>query len=128
MRWSYTCPFCREVLNRNDTIMLTAICGDDEIMIGLHPRPGNYEVATPPGFELEPGSRWDFICPSCRESLVSDLSPDLSCLDMVTKSARHRVHFSRVAGEHATFVISSAGVERHGEHAERHSLEILELI
>lgn len=128
MRWSYTCPHCRGVLNRDETIMLTASSGDDEIIIGLHPVPGNYRISLPPGFEIEPGSRWDFSCPSCRESLVSELSPELCCLEMVTKDVRHRVYFSRTAGDHATFVISAEGIERHGEHATRHSLEMLELI
>jgi len=128
VRWSYTCPHCRAVLNRDDTIMLNASCGDEEIIIGLHPTPGNYRISLPPGYEIEPGSRWDFSCPSCRESLISELSSELCCLEMVTKDVRHRVYFSRTAGEHATFVISAEGIERHGKHANRHSLEMLELI
>ena len=128
MKWSYTCPHCRGVLNREETIMLNASCGEEQIIIGFHPTPGNYRISLPPGYEIEPGSRWDFSCPSCRKSLISDLSPDLCCLDMVTKDRRHRVYFSRVAGEHATFVISAEGIERHGEHADRHSLELLELV
>jgi hypothetical protein len=128
MRWSYSCPHCRATLNREETIMLNATCGSNRIMIGFHPMPGNYEISLPPGFEIEPGSRWSFSCPSCRKSLESEVSPDLCALDMVTKNTRHRVYFSPVAGEHATFVISAEGIERFGEHADRHSLEILELI
>lgn len=128
MSWGYTCPHCHDVLNREDTIMLYATRGGEMIVMGLHPMPGNYGVSLPGGYELEPGSRWDFSCPSCRESLVSDLNPDLCCLDMVTKDVRHRVYFSRVAGEHATFVIGAEDIERHGEHVDRHSLEMLELV
>ena len=47
---------------------------------------------------------------------------------MVTKDVRHRVYFSRAAGERATFVISAEGIEHHGEHAGRHSLELLQLV
>ena len=126
MRWSYTCPHCRNILNRDETIMLNATRDEEQILIGFHPMPGNYRFSVPPGVEIAPGSRWEFSCPSCQRSLVSDLSPDLCGIDMVTKNVRHRVYFSPVAGEHATFVIAGEGIERHGEHAERHSLEILE--
>lgn len=128
MSWSYSCPHCRAILNRNETIMLQGTCGSEEIVIGLHPTPGTYRILLPREYEFEPGSRWDFSCPACRKSLVSDVSPDLCCLDMATGNVRHRVYFSRIAGEHATFVISAEGVERFGEHSERHSLEILDLV
>jgi len=77
---------------------------------------------------IEAGSSWDFSCPLCQESLVSDISPTLCCMDMVAKDVRHRVYFSRIAGERATFVISAEDIEHHGEHAGRHSLEILQFV
>jgi len=128
MDLSYRCPHCRSVLNRDSTIMLEASCGDEQMTMGFHPIPGTYKVMLPPGREVEPGSTWEFSCPSCSKSLVADLSSKLCCLDMVANNERRRVYFSRVAGEHATFVISAEGIERHGEHASRHSLEILDLV
>lgn len=121
----YSCPHCRGVLNPADTIILVARHGGDRILMGFHPTPGDYRISLPPGCTVEPGSRWDFHCPLCRENLVADIAPDLCCLEMVSQEIRHRVYFSRTAGEHATFVISAEGIERHGEHADRHSLEIL---
>ena len=47
---------------------------------------------------------------------------------MIAEGAKHRVYFSRIAGEHATFVISAEGIERFGQHSDRHSLEMLELL
>jgi hypothetical protein len=126
MRWNYSCPHCSGILNRDNSIMLIGTHDGEEIMMGFHPAPGNYRISLPPGYEVEPGSTWDFTCPLCQRSLVSDISPQLCCLVMVTRDIRHRVYFSRTAGERATFVISAEGIERHGEHAERHSLEILE--
>lgn len=128
MRWSYSCPHCRGILNRENSIMLIGARGEDRIVIGFHPAPGNYEISLPPGYEIEEGSSWHFFCPLCHESLLSDISEKLCCMDMVTKDVRHRVYFSRTAGERATFVISAEGIEHHGDHAERHSLEMLELI
>lgn len=128
MRWSYSCPHCGGVLNRERSIMLVATHGEQRIVIGLHPKPGNYEVSAPPGTAIEEGSVWEFFCPLCRSSLISDVSDTLCRIDMVTAGIRHRVYFSRIAGERATFVISDDGVEPHGEHAHRHSLELLELV
>jgi len=128
MRWSYSCPHCNGILNRQNSILLVGTRGEDRIIISFHPAPGNYKISLPPGCEIEPGSSWTFSCPLCQQSLVSEISPELCCLDMVTKGVRHRVYFSRIAGEHATFVISAEGIERHGDHADRHSLEMLELV
>jgi hypothetical protein len=47
---------------------------------------------------------------------------------MATQGVRHRLYFSRTAGEHATFVITAEGIKTLGRDAERHSLEMLELI
>ncbi len=128
MRWCYSCPHCQGILNRQHSILLVGTHGEDRIIIGFHPAPGNYQISLPPGYEIEPGSSWTFSCPLCQQSLVSDLSPDLCSIDMVSKGVRHRVYFSRIAGEHATFVISAEGIEKHGDHADRHSLEMLELV
>jgi len=128
MSMIYSCPHCGGVLNPESSIILIGSSDGDTIIIGFHPVPGNYRISLPPGRRVEPGSVWDFACPLCRSSLVSDLSPQLCCLDMVMKDVRHRVYFSRIAGEHATFVISAEGIERFGEHADRHSLEILEFV
>jgi len=125
MQWVYSCPHCGGILNPEKTIMLIGEQGSDRVMVGLHPKPGNYRVCVPQGFEIVAGSRWDFVCPICHHNLVTEVAPDLCCLDMVTEEIRHRVYFSRIAGEHATFVITAEGIERHGEHADRHSLEIL---
>jgi len=128
MRWNYTCPHCSGILSRENSIMLIGTRGEDRIIIGFHPAPGNYQISLPPGYVIEPGSRWRFFCPLCHESLISDISDELCCLDMATKDVPHRVYYSRTAGEHATFVISAEGVEEHGEHARRHSLELLDLV
>ncbi|HSN54213.1 MAG TPA: hypothetical protein VLT32_06055 [Candidatus Sulfomarinibacteraceae bacterium] len=126
MSWVYSCPHCGSVLNPDETIILIGVREDVRVMVGLRPEPGDYRVSVPPGFAIEPGSVWGFQCPLCRDSLISELSDELCCLDMIARGVRHRVYFSRTAGEHATFVLSAEGLEQYGEHADRHSLEILE--
>ena len=71
---------------------------------------------------------WDFSCPVCNRSLIAEIAPELCALDMNVQGVRHRLYFSRTAGEQATFVITAEGVKSHGRDAEQHSLEMLELI
>jgi hypothetical protein len=47
---------------------------------------------------------------------------------VATQGVRHRLYFSRTAGEQATFLITAEGITSHGRDAEEHSLEMLELI
>ena len=127
MRWTYSCPHCEAMLNPDETVVLIGQQGTTRVLIGFHPQPGVYHAYLPPGFRVEQGSKWDFFCPLCRSSLVTDVAPDLCALDMRTQSVSHRLYFARTAGEQATFVLSAEGlVSSHGRDAERHSLEILE--
>ena len=128
MRWTYSCPHCEAMLNPDETVILTGNLGSGRLMVGFHPEPGNYRAYVPPGFEVEEGTQWEFFCPVCGQSLKAEIAPRLCALDMVSAGARHRVYFSRTAGEKATFVISAEDIEPHGIHAERHSLEMLELL
>jgi hypothetical protein len=117
------------MLNPDETVILVAQHASTRILLGLHPRPGNYRAFIPPGVELEPGVRWDFSCPVCHADLATDVAPDLCAIDMQVGDVKHRVYFARTAGEQATFVVSAEGlVERHGRDAERHSLDLLSII
>lgn len=127
MEWTYSCPHCGAMLNPDETVILVAQHGDTRVLLGFHPQPGNYRAYQPPGVDIDAGANWDFSCPLCHADLATDAAPDLCALDMLTRGSRHRVYFSRTAGDQATFVVSAEGiVERHGRDAERHSLEILE--
>jgi len=128
MHWTYSCPHCDAVLNPDETIMLRADCEDRRFLIGLHPQPGNYEVDLPDGETMTPGSRWSFSCPVCEHSLVSELSEDLCALDMRSPDEAHRIYFSRVTGEQATFVISAEGMlTDHGIHTDQYLEHLVHL-
>ncbi len=121
MNWTYSCPHCTAHLNPDDKIVLRAACGDRQLLVALHPQPGNYEVELAPGEDMIAGTRWDFVCPVCEHSLVSELSEDLCVLDVRTGDDAHRVYFSRIAGEQATFVVSAEGLLRdYGIHTDRY--------
>ena len=124
MSWSYACPWCGEMLNPDQTIILTASQGDRRVLIGFHPEPGNYELFLPPDVSIEEGDHWDFFCPICRENLVTGELEGLCELRMHRDAEESRVFFSRIAGERATIVVSQskhAVKEKHGDHAERYA-------
>ena len=117
MEWSYSCPHCQVNLNPAGTIVLVA----ERLMVGFHQQPGNYQMYLPPGFTATPGERWTLLCPSCHTDLVTDLSEDLCALDVCCGPDSHRVYFSRVVGEQATFVVTAEGLlNDHGIHTDRH--------
>jgi hypothetical protein len=121
MDWIYTCPHCGAILNPDRSIVVRAERQKHRILIGLHPQPGNYEVELPEGEAMPPGSRWAFSCPVCDHSLSSELSDDLCALDMCCGDERHRVFFSCITGEQATFVVSAEGMlTDHGIHTDRY--------
>lgn len=128
MRWTYACPHCHAMLNPDETVVLIGECGPHRVLMGFHPEPGNYQAFLPPGLVLQEGSMWEFSCPVCSRSLSTASAPELCALDMSTQGVCHRLYFSRTAGEHATFVITAEGIQSHGSDAERHSLQILELV
>ena len=128
MRWTYACPHCQAMLNPDETVVLIGECGPHRILMGFHAEPGNYRAYLPPEFNLQEGSMWDFSCPVCNHSLIAEIAPELCALDMAVQGVRHRIYFSRTVGEQATFVITAEGVTSHGRDADRHSLEMLELV
>ena len=128
MRWIYACPQCDAMLNPDETVVLIGECGPHRVLMGFHPEPGNYRVYLPPGVELEEGSLWEFSCPVCSQSLMMEFAPELCALDLATQGVRHRLFFSRTAGQHATFIITAEGMKSHGPDADRHSLQLLELV
>ena len=96
--------------------------------VGLHPQPGNYEVYLPPEVEIAAGTRWSFGCPVCRQELTTELSEDLCALDMHTGGDAHRMYFSRVAGERATFMVTAEGLlSDFGVHADQYLEHLVHL-
>lgn len=121
MHWTYSCPHCQSMLNPDETITLVGSHGGRRMLVGFHPRPGNYELYLPPGVELETGSIWSFWCPVCHHNLQTEFSEDLCAIDIKSDDENHRVFFSRIAGEHATFVAAAGGIrEHHGPDFEKY--------
>jgi hypothetical protein len=107
MKRVYRCTSCGSAVSpAGQMVVLVGIFGGAQMLIGFHPEPGDYTLFLPPGAELERGDRWSFHCPVCHSSLESGLDENLCALDLEEGGAKKRVLFSRICGEHATFVIA----------------------
>lgn len=121
MSWEYSCPHCEGMLNPGCAIIMTASNEDKRVLIGMHPQPGKYEVYLPPKVNCEEGTKWDFHCPLCQEDLATEEEPDLCELELHVEDDTLRILFSRVAGEHATFVLHEDALrEKHGEDTKKY--------
>jgi hypothetical protein len=118
--WTYRCTWCGSALTLGkDLVVLLAVCEGASMILGFNTQPGNYEIYLPPGETIEPGTVWDFHCPVCRASLKHAQHENLAELALDEEGQRKRLLFSRVAGEHATYVITeSEQAESLGEHSE----------
>jgi hypothetical protein len=63
----------------------------------------------------------EFYCPYCNKQLKSEKSPYLSWIKMSDEGGlEYDVHFSRIAGQHATYKIIGKNVETFGEDAKEY--------
>jgi hypothetical protein len=124
MSWEYSCPTCHSMLNPGTMVILIASHEETRAMIGMHPKPGKYDIYLPPGVVTENGDKWGFACPICHESLQTREDPNLCELVLKVDGDPLRILFSRIAGEHATFIVHADTMnlkEQHGEDASRYS-------
>lgn len=119
MKWKYTCPHCSSVLNPNVKIILRVRRGRRTGLMLLSPRPGNYKSICDPDFsrQIRDGQLVEFSCPACGAELTSPAAHRLAELRLVVGKERKRIQFSRVYGEHATFVLDGESVVPYGPDA-----------
>ena len=118
MKDRFYCPHCHATLNPNVKIILSAAQGGHHGLILLDPKPGIYESIAADELQLAAGDRVDFQCPICRHGLTSRVDENLAELGLKDREGREgRVDFSRVYGEHATYIVVSGEVRSYGEHA-----------
>ena len=121
MKRSFRCPRCNAALNPGTKVVLVAERGEARGLVLLSPELGNYRVVCDESFPLSEGARYVFRCPACRADLTSPQNQSL--VEILLRDERGttaRIAFSRIFGEHATFVRTTQGVRRFGEHAERY--------
>lgn len=122
MSLSYHCPHCRGLLNPGNRIIVVVEHGSDSGFLLLSPDLGDYTVVHNESKPLVPGTLYTLRCSVCRHDLVSPVDDRLAeILCRKADGTEARVNFSRIAGEHATFVGGPGGLESYGEDADRYA-------
>ncbi len=118
MKWKYCCPHCKGVLNPHTKIILVARRGRRQGVVLLSPRPGNYTTIADDTFPLNRGEMASFFCPICGHDLVAPQKKLAELLLLLPGLKTKRIQFSRVYGEHATFILDGETLIPYGEDAD----------
>lgn len=120
---SYYCPHCRKLLNPGTKVIFLVENGPDLELVLLSPKLGDYSVVASRSMKLLDGAIYTFRCPLCRVDLTSNI--DNKLVELLSRKEDDdspvRVSFSRIHGEHATFLMADDGIDRFGEHADRYA-------
>ena len=118
MKRAYFCPHCHGLLNPGTKVIFVIGQERQRGLLLLSPELGDYAVVLAESFPIKSGARHDFSCPICHHDLTSPANDNLvEILCRLPDGSEARVDFSRVAGEHATFVCGPRGIYSYGEHA-----------
>lgn len=120
---SYYCPHCRKLLNPGTKVIFLVENGHELELVLLSAKLGDYSVVTSRSMNLLDGAIYTFHCPLCRADLTSNF--DNKLVELLSRASADdespvRVSFSRIHGEHATFLMAENGIDRFGEHADRY--------
>jgi len=124
MARSYFCPHCRKLLNPGTKVVFLVDNGPEVELVLLSATLGDYSVVHSRSMDLLDGAIYTFRCPLCRADLTS--VNDNRFVELLSRNDDEdppvRVGFSRIHGEHATFLMSEDGVDHFGEHADRYEI------
>jgi predicted RNA-binding Zn-ribbon protein involved in translation (DUF1610 family) len=119
MRTDFLCPKCSNILNVGENVVFsTKNKRKKEGLILLHPELGNYSLIKHSNFDIQDGEIIDFYCPYCGEMLKSEKHENLAKILIRDENGNEgEVHFSRIAGQHATYKITGQNMEIYGNDA-----------
>jgi predicted RNA-binding Zn-ribbon protein involved in translation (DUF1610 family) len=119
MATDFKCPHCLNLLNVGDNVVFsTRNSWGKQGLIILHPELGNYSVIKHPGFEVLEGEILEFYCPFCSKQLLSARNSNLASILMNDENGiEYEIHFSRIAGQQATYKIVGENVDIFGQDA-----------
>ena len=119
---NYLCPHCRSYLRvwNNIILIVKSVSRNLQCILLLNPKIGNYDLIHHSSIEFNEGEMLDFICPVCRADLTAfGIHKNLVRIIMINrKNLEFDVYFSKICGEHSTFVIHKDDIiEKHGENS-----------
>ena len=122
MKTTFKCPHCQGVINPREYLILIIEYKSKRGLILLSPNPGDYHSIWDESFDqhVVRGEPVDFYCPICDAGLQTPASDKLVELDMITPGEKDgKALFSRILGEHATFVLDGDQIIPYGRDANR---------
>jgi hypothetical protein len=119
----FICPFCRGHLRVGENIVFKIRNEEKEhALLFLNAKIGNYTSYKHPSFIIQPGEEIEFSCPLCSVDLRSDIHINLVKVIMVDeKGDDYDVYFSKVAGEHSTYVTKDDELGTAGDDAGKYT-------
>jgi len=130
---TFSCPSCDSVLNsrRPGVIRLLGLLKGPHFEVrstfDIPATLGEYGAEYDRSFKLEEGCVVTFVCPECQADLTTTRDTELAAVKMNENGRDYMVVFSKVFGEHTSFVIDTATrtlVASYGEDAQAHSEEL----
>ncbi|WP_282013876.1 hypothetical protein [Marinifilum flexuosum] len=123
MNANYICPHCRNYLNVNDRIVISAKNERGQkgvLLFSIHL--GDYEILKHANFEMENDEKISMFCPCCHKSLLDKrIHENIYKIVMQDEEDQeYEILFSGVYGERCTYQISEDKVHTYGEHAAKY--------
>ncbi|NOQ71439.1 MAG: hypothetical protein GQ574_05535 [Crocinitomix sp.] len=111
--FSFSCPFCKHLLNDSEEIeLVTKRDSGTEGRIFMSVAFGNYTFRHIPETNFTLREIVDFLCPHCQTDLKAPNHKNFAQLNMdVGHNISFDVIFSREAGKRKTYVITEDGIE-----------------
>jgi transcription initiation factor IIE alpha subunit len=105
-QYDYYCPKCDEKLNKNNQVLFNITRMDSSLVqLFLDPKPRSYKYKCKPWVDFEENEVVNFTCPYCDSSLTSEKYPNFIKITLkVTEKVLFDVFFSRIYGDHRTYV------------------------
>ena len=105
-QYDYYCPKCDEQLSQNNQVLFNVQRSNREVVkLYLDPKPRSYKYRCEPWSDFQENEVVNFTCPHCKENLESEKYSNFIKITMkVTDKVLFDVFFSRVYGDHRTYV------------------------
>ncbi len=125
MEYTYSCPYCKSILNVENRIifLIETSKKHKKGLLLLNPHLGEYNYVSHPTITFEEGEKVEFICPVCHKNLTaSEINSKLVHVNMVDSDNKdYHIYFSKIAGEHLTFMSNEDHIiEKYGKHSSRY--------
>ena len=104
--YDYYCPKCDEKLSIDNQVLFhIQRSNKDMVKLYLDPKPRSYKYKCEPHIDFKKNEVVEFTCPHCNKNLESEKYANFTQIVLkVTDKVLFEVFFSRIYGDHRTYV------------------------